>query len=315
MAQQTEAELLSDWQLEVSPRRHPGRWAAAVVILVLVAMGVHTLVTNQNFRWSVVGKYFTAGVILRGLLMTVELTAIAMIFATILGTILALMRRSENPVLSLTSGAYIWFFRGTPLLVQLIFFYNISALYPQLSLGVPFGPAFIQGNVNHIITPFLAAIISLTLNESAYMAEIIRAGISSVDKGQTEAAEALGMSPSLILRRIVLPQAIRLIIPPTSNQVISMLKFTSLVSVISLADLLYSAEIIYTTNFETIPLLIVASLWYLIVVTILTAGQIYIERRLGRGDTIMQQTRFGRSMRSLQAALGRTPQLSGGPQA
>jgi polar amino acid transport system permease protein len=280
---------------------------AAAVVLVIVALGAHTLITNANFRWAVVGHYFFDHLILRGLLMTVELTAIAMVSATVLGTALALMRLSQNSVLSMTSGAYIWFFRGTPLLVQLIFFYNISALYPKLSIGVPFGPALVQGNVNRLVTPFLAAVLSLSLNEAAYMAEIIRGGIVSVERGQSEAAQALGMSSWLVLRRVVLPQAMRLIIPPASNQVISMLKYTSLVSVISLADLLYSAQMIYSTNYETIPLLIVASLWYLIVVSVLTAGQAYLERRLGRGSNrLLQETRWRRGVNVFHSLAGRS---------
>jgi polar amino acid transport system permease protein len=297
-----------DAELKVTGRRHPGRWAAAAVVLVIVAMIVHALATDANFRWAVVGRYFFDHLILRGLLMTVELTAIAMVIATVLGTVLALMRLSGNPVLSVSSGAYIWFFRGTPLLVQLIFFYNISALYPKLSIGIPFGPAVVQGNVNQLVTPFLAAVLSLSLNEAAYMAEIIRGGIVSVEHGQSEAAQALGMSSWLVLRRIVLPQAMRLIIPPASNQVISMLKITSLVSVISLADLLYSAQMIYSNNFETIPLLIVASLWYLIVVSVLTGGQVYLERRLGRGNTrLIREKRWRRTVNALHSLAGRSP--------
>lgn len=303
-----------DTELKVTGRHHPGNWVAAAVVLIIAAMGTHTLVTNANFKWVVVGRYFFDHLILRGLLMTVELTAISMVSATVLGTVLALMRLSANKVLSMSSGAYIWFFRGTPLLVQLIFFYNISALYPKLSIGVPFGPALVRGNVNQLVTPFLAAILSLSLNEAAYMAEIIRGGIVSVERGQSEAAQALGMSSWLVLRRVVLPQAMRLIIPPASNQVISMLKYTSLVSVISLADLLYSAQMIYSNNFETIPLLIVVSLWYLIVVSVLTAGQAYLERRLGRGSSrLVQETRWRRGVNVLHSLAGRS--LSGSEEA
>jgi polar amino acid transport system permease protein len=265
------------------PVRHPGRWVAMVVIAVLVAMLVHTIVTNPRFQWSVVGQYFLGSSILSGLLATIELTAAAMALGIILGIVLAILRLSPNQVLSRASWTYIWFFRGTPVLVQIIFWYNLSALFPKLSIGVPFGPAFASGSVNSIITPFVASILGLGLAEAAYMAEIVRAGILSVDKGQHAAASALGMTRLLVMRRIVLPQAMRVIIPPTGNETISMLKTTSLVSVISFQELLYSAQLIYSRNYETIPLLLVASLWYLVVTTVLSGLQILLERRAGRG--------------------------------
>jgi polar amino acid transport system permease protein len=267
------------------PRRHPGRWIAMAVVLVLGAMLVHALVTNPNFQWDVVAHYFTDEMILKGLLTTLEVSVLSMTIAVVLGTVLALMRLSPNPVLSIASWLYVWFFRGTPLLVQLIFWFNFSALYQTLSLGVPFGPAFVSGNVNGLLTPFTAAVLGLSLNEAAYMCEIVRAGILSVDQGQHEAARSIGMRKGVLMRRIVLPQAMRVIIPPTGNQAIGLLKTTSLVSVISLADLLYSAEIIYATTYQTIPLLIVASLWYLVLSSILTPCQFYIERHFGKGAT------------------------------
>ena len=253
------------------------------VIAVLAAMGVHTLVTNTRFQWGVVGQFFFSQAILTGLARTIELTAVAMALGIVLGIVLAVMRLSPNPVLSRASWSYIWFFRGTPVLVQIIFWYNLSALFPKLSLGVPFGPALVSGSVNSIITPFVAAILGLGLAEAAYMAEIVRAGILSVDKGQHQAAAALGMGRLLVMRRIVLPQAMRVIIPPTGNETISMLKTTSLVSVVSFQELLYSAQLIYARNYETIPLLLVASLWYLAATTVLSGFQILVERRAGRG--------------------------------
>jgi polar amino acid transport system permease protein len=267
----------------VVPLRHPGRWVGAAIVLVLAAMLGHALITNTALSWGVFGNYFTSSFILAGLLHTLELTVLAMVAAAVLGTLLALMRLSSNPILSYGSSLYIWFFRGTPLLVQVIFLYNISALYPRLSFGIPFGPAFVSGNVNGIITPFAAAILALSLNEAAYMCEIVRAGILSVDPGQTEAAHACGLNSRQVMRFIVLPQAMRVIIPPTGNETIGMLKYTSLVSVISIPELLYSAELIYARTYQTIPLLVVASLWYLVVTTVLTVGQIFIERRLSRG--------------------------------
>lgn len=254
-----------------------------VAVIVVVAVLVRELFTNPNFQWDVVGKYMTEATIVKGLLTTLEVSVISMSVAVALGTMLALMRLSPNPVLNLVSWFYIWFFRGTPLLVQLIFWFNFSALYDKLSLSIPFGPELISGSVNGFMTPFTAALLGLSLNEAAYMAEIVRAGILSVDRGQYEAARSIGMRRSLLMRRIVLPQAMRVIIPPTGNQAIGLLKMSSLVSVISLSDLLYSAQIIYARTYETLPLLIVASLWYLAVVSVLTPCQYYIERHFGRG--------------------------------
>jgi polar amino acid transport system permease protein len=209
---------------------------------------------------------------------------ISMAIGIVLGVVLAAMRLSPNPLVSGASWLYIWFFRGTPVLVQILFWSFVSALYPTISFGIPFGgPVFVHGNANSLIPLFLAAILALGLNEGAYMAEIVRAGMISVDEGQTDAAQALGMGRLQALRRIVLPQAMRVIIPPTGNETISMLKTTSLVSVIAVSELLYSVQLIYSVNFLTIPLLIVASIWYLIVTTVLSIGQYYVERHFGRG--------------------------------
>jgi polar amino acid transport system permease protein len=208
------------------------------------------------------------------------------------------MRLSPNPLVSGSSWLYIWFFRGTPVLVQLLFWYNIAALYPRIALGIPFGPAFVHVNANTAITPFAAAILGLGLNEGAYMAEIVRAGIISVDEGQTDAAQSLGMTRLQTMRRIVLPQAMRVIIPPTGNETISMLKTSSLASVIVVTELLYAAQLIYSVNFRTIQLLIVASIWYIVCTSILYVGQFYLERYYGRGTraqalTPLQRARMG----------------------
>ena len=269
---------------EVVRIRHYGRWVATVVVVVLLAMFVHTLLTNTHFEWSVVFGYFHSGLILTGLRNTVLLTVLAMVVGLAFGVVLAVGKDSRNPVVSSACSLYVGFFRGTPLLVQLIFWFNLAALYPVLSLGVPFGPAFVTLNANSLITPFIAAILGLGLNEAAYMAEIVRAGLQSVDQGQTQAAQALGMTARQIFRRIVLPQAMRVIIPPTGNETISMLKTTSLVSVISLPELLYAAQIIYSRTYEVIPLLITASLWYLVLTGILSIGQHYLERHFKKGD-------------------------------
>jgi polar amino acid transport system permease protein len=204
----------------------------------------------------------------------------------ILGVILAVMRLSPNRLLSGSGWVYIWFFRGTPVLVQLVFWYvGISYLYPHLTFGVPFGPAFVTVDANVLVTSFVAAALGLSLNEGAYMAEIVRAGIISVDEGQTEAAQTLGMTKIQTMRRIVLPQAMRVIIPPTGNETTSMLKTTSLVYVIALVDLFTATENISNTNYQTVPLLVVASLWYLFFTSLLTIGQYYIERHYARGST------------------------------
>jgi polar amino acid transport system permease protein len=269
---------------DATRRKHPGRWLGAVVVAVLLAQLGHMLVTNDNFGWDVVGAWLTAESVMRGLGVSLLLTVIAMVIGITLGVLLAVARLSPNPLLRGTAGAYIWFFRGTPTLVQLIFFYNLSALLPQISFGIPFGPEFVEFNTNAVITPLLAAILGLGLNEGAYMAEIIRGGLMSVDPGQREAGQAIGMSESRIMKRVILPQAMRFIVPPTGNQVISMVKATSLVSVIALSDLLYTAQSIYNRTFETIPMLLVACVWYLIVTSILYVAQSFIERHYSRGD-------------------------------
>jgi polar amino acid transport system permease protein len=268
---------------KIVPVRHPWNWVATAATLVLVAMLAHALVTNDAFQWDVVGHYLFSHNILVGLGRTAELTVIAMAIGLVLGTALALMRLSGNPLLSIVSWVYIWFFRSVPVLVQLIFWYNFGALYSSISLGVPFGPELLQGNSNHLITPLSAAIAGLGLSQAAYTAEVIRAGILAVPTGQTRAALALGMSRSLTFRRILFPQAMKLIIPPVGNEVISMIKNTSLVSVIALAELLYSAQLIYSRTYQTIPLLVVASLWYLFVVSVLSTGQYFLERRYRHG--------------------------------
>jgi polar amino acid transport system permease protein len=264
---------------------HPGRWLAAVVVLLLAAMMAYSVVRDAGFQWGVVGHYFLATPILQGIRITLELTAICMGLGIVLGILLAVMRLSPNWVLSSASRFYTWFFRGTPVLVQLIFWYNIGALYPHFSLGLPFGPVFFSVSANSVITPLSAAILGLGLNEGAYMAEIVRGGVLSVPHGQSEAAMALGMSRNRVMWKVVLPQALRAIVPPTGNEVIGMLKWTALASVIALADLLYATELIYARTFQPIPLLVVASIWYLIMTTVLSVGQYFIEKRFGRWTT------------------------------
>jgi polar amino acid transport system permease protein len=266
--------------------RHWGRWVASALVLFIVAVIVYSVVNNPRFQWGVVGDFLFDPRILRGARVTLELTFLAMVVGIVLGVILAVMRLSPNPLVVGLSSFYIWFFRGTPVLVQILFWQFVGALYPKFSIGIPFGgPVFASTSANHLITPFVAGLLGLGLNEGAYMAEIVRAGILSVDEGQTEAAQSLGMRRILTLRRVVLPQAMRVIIPPTGNETISMLKTSSLVSVIAYPELLYSAQIIYSANFKTIQLLLVASIWYLFFTSILSIGQYYIERHYARGTS------------------------------
>lgn len=272
-------------EITAVPVRHPGRWIAAAIVLVIAAALIRSVVTTSGFGWDVVGEYLFDSRILDGLVVTIELTVIAMAIGIVLGVLLAVMRLSPNPLISRASWSYIFFFRGTPVLVQLLFWYNIAALYPKIALGIPFGPAFIHPDANTLITAFRAAILGLGLNEGAYMAEIVRAGIISVDEGQTDAAQSLGMTRVQTLRRIVLPQAMRVIIPPTGNETISMLKTTSLASVITVTELLYAGQLIYSVNFKVIPLLIAVSIWYLVCTSVLYVGQHYLERYYGRGSS------------------------------
>src|SRR3984957_751372 len=282
--------------MKVVPVRHPGRWVSGAVILVLIAMLFNSLVFSKvvrgyskesRFQWNEVRQYLFAAPVLRGIGVTLELTAIAMAVGVILGVILAIMRLSPNRLVSGSAWVYIWFFRGTPVLVQLFFWYvGISYLYPHLTFGVPFGPAFFHIDANTLITSFIAAALGLSLNEGAYMAEIVRAGIISVDEGQHEAAKSLGMGSLQTMRRIVLPQAMRVIIPPTGNETISMLKTTSLVYAIAGADLFTATQNISNANYQIVPLLVVASLWYLFFTSILTVIQYYIERYFARGSTL-----------------------------
>jgi polar amino acid transport system permease protein len=260
-----------------------GRWLVRLIVVLLIAMFVHLLVTSKSIEWNVVGHYFTASSVLLGAVRTLELTAIGMVIGVALGTILAIMRLSASSLLNLTAEAYLWFFRGTPLLVQILFWFNLASFIQKISIGVPFGPTWASWQTNSLITPFVAAILALGLNVGAYMCEIVRAGILSVDQGQLEASYVLGMTHGRALRRVILPQAMRVIIPPTGNMAIALLKDSSLVSVISTTELLYSVQTIYANTFQTIPLLIVASLWYLVMTTVTSIGQYYLERHFGKG--------------------------------
>ena len=267
------------------PVRHPWRWVAIAVIAVLAAMLVHMLFTNPNLEWSSVRKYLFSQIILRGVWMTIKLTILSMAIGIVLGVLAAVMRLSDNPVIRGAAWLYVWFFRGTPLIVQIIGWYSISLLFKTLAFGIPFGPHFAGEKTNTLISLFMSALLALSLNEGAYMSEIVRAGILAVDEGQTEAAHALGMTKLQTMRRVVLPQAMRVIVPPTGNETNGMLKNTALVSTVGIFDLLRSSEAIYNANYKTIGLLIVAVIWYLAMTSILQVGQFYLERYYGRGSS------------------------------
>lgn len=267
---------------------HPWRWTANIVMAVLLAMFFHMLITNPNFQWDVVAEYFFSEPVLLGLRMTLIVAVVAMVLGIALGVLIAVFRLSQVPLLKSTGAVYVWFFRGTPGLVQLIFWYNFAALLPELSIGIPFGPAFAAWPTNTLISAFTAAIVGLGLHEAAYMAEIVRGGLLSVEHGQTEAAKSLGMGKTRTLFRVVLPQAMRSIVPPTGSRTINMVLATSLVSFVALADLLYTVQSIYNRTFQVIPMLIVAVLWYLAISSVLFVGQSYLERYYGRGARTAQ---------------------------
>ncbi|MFK4491071.1 MULTISPECIES: amino acid ABC transporter permease [unclassified Bradyrhizobium] len=260
---------------------HRSRWEyAGWIVAILVTLSLtRSVVTNPNFHWDIAAEYLMAPIILRGVGMTLVLTAISIVLGVLIGAVLAVMMRSQSPVVAKLGSGYVWFFRGTPLLVQLIFWFNLAALYPTLGF---FG---YEVNATQIVTPFLAAIIGLITNEAAYMAEIVRGGFESVNRGQTEAATSLGLRPRQVTFRILLPQAMKVIVPVIGNQTIAMLKNSSLVSVLGVSELLHSAEIIYGTNYQTIPLLIVASLWYLALSTVFSVVQHGVERAYGRSTS------------------------------
>ena len=266
-------------------RRSVREYVSWALFILLSAGVLFSVSTNPNFRWEVVLKYLTYETILRGLMLTLFLTFASMALGTLLGLGLAVMRSSAIKPVSATANVYITIFRGTPVLVQLIFWFNVSALYPDLMIGIPFTDIGTKIDVNAIMGPITAALVGLTLNEAAYMAEIIRGGFSSVPKGQIEAADSLGMSASTRMRKVIIPQAMPSIIPATGNQVIGMFKGTSLVSVLGVAELLQSAQLIYARTYETIPLLIVASLWYLVMTLLLSYPQSKLEERYSRSTS------------------------------
>ncbi|GAA3885005.1 amino acid ABC transporter permease [Leifsonia kafniensis] len=266
----------------ITPRWHGGRWLIGALAVVVVGWLVASVIFNENIRWNRVLEYLFSTRILDGVVVTIWMSVIATVIGLSLGVVLAVMKLSKNPVLQWIATGYIWFFRGTPVLVQLIFWYNLAFLFPFLTLRVPFTQLGVQWDTNLVMTGFTAALLGLGLNLSAYFAETVRAGIQAVDRGQTEAALAGGMTPMQSMRIIVLPQALRIIIPPTGNEFISMLKTTSLVVVVAGSDLMTNASQIYKQNNLIIELLIVASLWYMVLTAIATYFQSRLERRFGQ---------------------------------
>ena len=270
--------------IDAVPLRHPWRWVAAIVIVVLLALFLYGAATNEAYGWSTFGKYILDERIFSGVVVTLELTILSMILAIVLAVLLAVMRLSPNPVFRSVSWVYLWIFRGTPVYVQLVFWGLFPTIYKNIQLGIPFGPTFFTVNIQNLSLYFLLAVIGLGLNEAAYLAEIIRAGISSVPEGQSEASTALGMSWMMTMRRTVLPQAMRVIIPPTGNEFIGQLKTTSLVAAVPFTfDLFGRQRDISAVLFQPIPLLLVAAAWYLLITSILMVGQFYLERYFSRG--------------------------------
>ncbi|MEV4359538.1 amino acid ABC transporter permease [Nonomuraea sp. NPDC049625] len=269
--------------LEVVTARHPLRWLAAAGVLVLLAMVASALITNPAWEWPIVGQYLFAPSVVRSVLLTLELTALGIVLGFVLGTLLALMRLSPNRLLSSVAWAYVWLFRSVPLILQLLFWYNLALLYPRLSVGVPFGPAFFDFGTMDLIGPLTAAALGLALHQAAYAAEIVRSGLLSVDHGQREAAAALGLPPARRLFRIILPQAMRTIVPTAGNEIIGLVKGTSVVYIMALPELFYQVQVIYNRNGRVMALLLVAAIWYLILTTALSIVQYYVERHYGRG--------------------------------
>ena len=266
--------------LKAIPVRHPGRYVSAAIALALLGSIVYAFAQAKKINWGAVPDYFFDDRIIEGVLNTLLLTVLSMVIGIVGGILLAVMRLSKNPVTSSVAWFYIWFFRGTPVLVQLFVWFNLGLVFEYINLG----PIY-KDYWSSFMTPLLTALLGLGLNEAAYMAEICRAGLLSVDEGQTEASHALGMSHAKTLRRIVIPQAMRVIVPPTGNEVINMLKTTSLVSTVQYVDLLKAAQDIGQGSGSTVEMLFLAAAWYLILTSIFSVGQYYLERHYAKGSS------------------------------
>ena len=264
--------------------RQPWLWFGSCAVIVASVWVAYQLAFNKGFQWDIVWKYLFAERVVDGAIVTGVMTIVAMTLGILGGILLAVFVLSKHRTLSYPAHAFLWFFRGTPVLVQLIFWYNLGSLFPQIEFGIPFGgPKFAAIDSTAVLGSLTASVIGLSLNESAYMAEIVRAGFISVPRGQEEAAKALGLRSGARVLKITLPQAMRIIVPPTGNQFIGMLKFTSLASFIALQELLWSVQSIYNQNFKVVPLLIVASIWYLAMTGVLTWIQRYVEKYYAKG--------------------------------
>ncbi|MBD3005264.1 amino acid ABC transporter permease [Streptomyces sp. 5-10] len=271
--------------LKVVPVRHPWRWAAVVTTAVLVAQFAHGLITNPGWEWDVFADFFTTRTILKAVWITIQLTFYGTALGFALGIVLAFMRLSQSPFLKSVAFTYIWAFRSIPLIVQLLFWFNLTYLYKRLDFGIPFGPGFFSFDTAGLVGAMSAAVLGLALHQAAYAAEIVRGGVLAVDGGQLEAAAALGIPRLRQLRRIVLPQAMRSILPNAANEVISLFKGTSIVSVMAIGELFYQVQVIYGRNGRVVPLLMVATVWYIILTTVLSIAQYYVERHFSRGVT------------------------------
>ena len=263
--------------LRIVRRWHWGRWITAAVIVALLGLIARAFAHGQ-IEWSYVWRFLTVPAILSGVMNTIIMSILAMALGIVLGVAVAIMRMSDNPVLSGFALGYAWLFRGTPVILQLLLWFNLALVFPVIGV-----PGIWTARTVDVMTPFFAALLGLGINQGAYTSEVVRAGLISVDAGQYEAAQSIGMTRLHSLKRIILPQAMRVVIPPLGNEFISMIKLTSLASVIQYAEVLHNAENIYYANSRVIELLIVAGLWYLAIVSVLTPLQILLERRFARG--------------------------------
>ncbi|MEU7027569.1 amino acid ABC transporter permease [Streptomyces sp. NPDC046275] len=271
--------------LKIVPVRHPWRWVAVAATAVLLAQFLHGLVTNPGWEWDVFARFFTAEAILRAVWVTLQLTFYGTALGFALGIVLAFMRLSASPFLKAVAFGYIWAFRAVPLIVQLLFWFNLAYLYGKLSIGIPFGPSFWSFDTMGLVGAMSAAVLGLALHQAAYAAEIVRGGVLSVDAGQLEAAAALGIPRLRQLRRIVLPQAMRSILPNAANEIIALFKGTSIVSVMAIGELFYQVQVVYGRNGRVVPLLMVATAWYVLLTTALSVVQHYVERHYAKGST------------------------------
>ncbi len=282
---QTRAEEADAHDVVAVPLRHPWRWVFAALLAAGFAAMAMSLWSNENVDHPTISEFILDPRILDGVVLTLVLTIVSMVISTVLAVLLAVMRLSNNPVMGALSWLYVWVFRGTPLLIQIVFWGYLGLLYSQITLGIPLTDViFFSMDTNALIPAFAAGLLALTLNQAAYSAEIVRAGMLSVDEGQHEAAYSVGMSPAFTLFKVVLPQAMRVIIPPMGNETISMLKNTSLLSVIAVLEVYTVATQISSQNLRQVELLVVVSCWYLFLTTILSIPQYYLERHFGRGN-------------------------------